>query len=137
MNSECSQADGYRAGPEHWTDEYAQRKAEEKGCVVEYADEGELQLDIDSDEAFSTFQDQLALFNDLGLFRWNGYTVRRSRSGNRHITIPLTNPLPMETRILLQACLGSDRRRELLSFAGMLKGQEHPILFFRPKEEGP
>jgi hypothetical protein len=133
MNAECSQADGYRA-PDRWTDAYAEMKAEEKGCVVEFADDSTLQLDIDSDVAFNTFVEQIIMLNDLGIVKWNGYNVRTSLSGNRHITVALLSPLPIETRILLQACLGSDRKRELLSYAGVLKGQEHPVLLFRPKE---
>lgn len=123
-------------GPQPWTDEYAQKKAAGLGCTVEYADEGTLQLDIDNEVDFTAFVEQLALLRDLKIgFDYIRWTCRPSRSGNHHVTVRLTDPLPMTIRILLQACLGSDRKRELLAYAGMLKGQEHPILLFRPKGE--
>ena len=112
----------------------ALKLAQEKNCTIELADDVTLQLDIDSEAAFQTFVEQIDRFNRLGIARWNGWTCRRSASGNRHITVALTDPLPATTRILLQACLGSDRTRELLSFARVLKGEPNPILLFRPKE---
>lgn len=113
----------------------ALKSAQEKNCTIELADDFTLQLDIDNDEDFETFIEQINTLNNLGIVSWNGWNCRPSRSGNRHITVALIDPLPVLSRILLQACLGSDRTRELLSLARVLKGQEHPILLFRPKEE--
>jgi len=121
--------------PPAWTDESAKHKAEKMGCRVEWASDYTLQLDIDSDADFSAFEQQLAMLTDLKLIALTeGYSVRRSRSGNRHINIELDDPLDIRDRILFQALLGSDRNREMLSLAGLIKGQKHPVLFFRPKE---
>lgn len=124
--------DGYSR--ETFSDAYAIRKAERTGCTIEYADDHTLQLDLDSDEADYIYDKQLRLLDELGIIHILKLTERRSKSDNWHITITLRDPLSIEVRILLQACLGSDIKRELLSYAGYLKGQTRPVLLFRPKE---
>lgn len=114
--------------------DFAQRQAEERGCTIELADDHTLQLDIDTDVAYDVFLAQIDLMTRLGTVQWNTWSARLSRSGHRHVTVTLVDPLPVTTRILLQACLGSDIKRELLSFSRVVKGQEHPVLLFRPKE---
>jgi len=118
------------------SDEFARQRADEKNCTIEYSDDYTLQLDIDSETAYDTFHEQLHLLEDLdllGIAPGSLFEERRSRNGNRHITIKLRDPLPITERILLQACLGSDLKRELLAYAGVLKGQNNPVLLFRPK----
>lgn len=122
---------------QYWSDEYARQKAERLGCTVEYADDLTLQLDLDGKEAESTFYEQYELLVDLKILPHTHTIWQRSRNGNSHVTIHLKEPLPVRTRILLQAVLGSDRKRELLSYAGVLKGQLHPVVLFRPKEGDP
>jgi hypothetical protein len=127
-------------GQQRFTDKYAREKAEMFGCVIEYADACTLQLDIDSDD-LSQMWEQLDLLEELGivplaLTESGGLDplVRTSKSNNQHVTVRLAEPLPIERRILLQALLGSDIKREMLAFAGHLRGQKRPVLLFRPKE---
>jgi hypothetical protein len=123
--------------PTRFTDEGARERAEACGCQVEYSQADELQLDIDSEDDLEFFLSMMGMIEDLNIvsLRDPVMTVRRSKSGKRHVTVHLGESLPAPTRILLQACLGSDRRRELLSYVGLLRGQGNPILFFRPKGE--
>ena len=117
------------------SDEFARQRADEKNCTIEYSDDYTLQLDIDSETAYDTFHEQLHLLEDLELLvTERSFEERRSRNGNRHVIIKLRDPLPITEHILLQACLGSDLKRELLAYAGVLKGQKNPVLLFRPKE---
>jgi hypothetical protein len=51
-----------------------------------------------------------------------------------HITIDLDGDLPVQTRIMFQALLGSDLKRELLSLASHMNGHENPIVFYRNPE---
>jgi hypothetical protein len=115
-------------------EDFAKKKAAEYGCTIEYADEFTLQLDLDSPQAFTKFQDMYKLAKELKLFEHDeGYLVRTSKSGyGKHVTIALTESLSTERRIALQAMLGSDSRREMLSLARLDEGQERPILLFRP-----
>lgn len=123
----------YEQGAGYWTDEYALKKAEALGCVVEFADDHTLQIDIDSDERYDMFWSQLDLLDSLNLFIHDEPIVRKSKTrGHTHITIRMYEPLPIRVRLLLQSVLGSDLKRELLSYAGVLKGQLHPVLLFRP-----
>lgn len=130
---------GYRSDESvrYWSDAYMRQQAEKKGCTVEIATDYQLLIDIDSEEAFAFFEQQLAVLESLGTVPILYHTVRPSKSGlpKRHVTVFLDEPLEMELRILLQAVLGSDRKRELLAFTGFLRGQENPVVFFRPKEK--
>lgn len=119
--------------PQRFTDEAARKRAEELGCYIEYADDYTLQLDLDSEEALRVFERQYVMLVDLELASFLYCTRRKSRSGNTHVTITLRDPLPIERRILLQALLGSDLKREALTLAGYLAGQENPVLLFRPR----
>lgn len=116
--------------------EHAVKRAKQQDCTIEYAHDLVLQLDLDGDDAFRTFQKQFALLHQLGMFPdvVEAYTVRWSRNGNRHVTINLLEELGVVKRLLLQALLGSDIKREMLGYARVLQGDEHPICLFRPNK---
>ena len=100
------------------------RKAEEQDLEIVYPKINELQLDIDNQEAYDYFHQ-----NKWILEKWFGIraiTERVSKSGGdkRHITVELGTALTTTTRILLQAVMGSDRKRELLSYIMYAKGGE-------------
>ena len=120
-----------------FTDQYANMKANMKGCYCEFADDKTLQIDLDAPEVTRDFELLYKMAQDLELIPKRGYLVRASSGGNTHITISLDEPLPIERRILLQALLGSDLKREMLALAGYLKGQQQPVLLFRPLSEAP
>ena len=56
----------------------------------------------------------------------------RSKSGNIHMRIELSTPLPVIARIALQAMLGSDSWREMMSLQSALAGLDNPIMLFKP-----
>lgn len=100
------------------------RKAEEQNLEIVYPKENELQLDIDNKEAYDYFHQ-----NKWILEQWFGIrsiTERVSKSGGdkKHITVELGVILTTVTRILLQAVMGSDKKRELYSFIMYAKGNE-------------
>jgi hypothetical protein len=117
---------------DRFSDKYAKQRAENLNCDIEYATDWTLQIDLDS-PFLCVAQEQLDLCTSLGLVDYTSVLWHPSRSGNWHGTVYLTEPLSIERRILLQALLGSDPKREALCLAGHLNGQEHPILFFRPR----
>jgi hypothetical protein len=108
------------------------QQAEEKNCTILYADDRTLQIDIDTDEDYEFFEKQVSRLREY-MDLPATYDVLRSISGNRHILIQLPRPLPVKDRIMLQACLGSDRVREILSYARYRKGDPQPVLLFRPR----
>ena len=120
-----------------FTDEWAREKASRCGCSIDYSDDYTLQLDLDGPESYQVYLRQLDLLRELDLLRIVTIDERASRSGNRHVIIKLLDPQPVERRILFQAMLGSDRKREMLAYKGMLEGQENPVLLFRPVPDMP
>jgi len=136
------------------SNERAFAQAVERGCEVELADAYTLQIDIDREEDLELFRAQLSrlvehcptLFRELGadeiqegLFFVRGLKLDgvkyKSRTKGHHIILKLASALDPVTRIMLQACLGSDRVREVLSYCRYAKGEPNPVLLFRPKPQ--
>lgn len=96
----------------------------------------ELFIDVDSDAEYEAFVGLLAIFKEHE--RNVEHLSRPSRSGlpHRHIIVTLNRDVKDEReRILLQATLGSDKRRELLSWAALEAGHNlTPTLFFEAYE---
>jgi hypothetical protein len=92
----------------------------------------ELQIDIDSDEAFKEFELRFSKASELGFV--SGFSSRPSKSGTEgryHVTVK--TPLKIESateRIALQAILGSDWLRELRGLHRVYQGEAIPTLFF-------
>lgn len=97
--------------------------------------DNELQLDIDDDAAYAAFERVYELLNDMsrGLC---SYTSTPSKSGlpKRHVTVTLPFEVDAAARITLQACLGSDGKRELLGWRRLLAGDLTPTLFIEKTE---
>jgi hypothetical protein len=115
-------------------EEYVQAKAAEHNCEVVNASDYVLQLDFDSPEIPDDGAVVFGLLKDLGFIpedtRWEQW---RSKSGNWHVQIHFDEPVPARQRVLLQALLGSDPKREALNLARIHHGCENPIRLFRPR----
>jgi hypothetical protein len=117
--------------------EAACEQAEAKGCNVVLPRPNQLFIDIDTHEDFLTFFEHRAMLDSIGE---GGKVISDtpSKSGlpRRHIVLEFDRDLDNMERVLLQAVLGSDRKRELLSWIRIRSGaSEHPTLFFEPKEQ--
>lgn len=90
-----------------------------------------LLLDIDTLPALAQFERVLPKvkenFGVANVERWT------SKSGNAHIKIILSEPFPVTVRLALQAALGSDGVRELLSLKRLMNGCDEPSYLFKPK----
>ena len=106
--------------------------AEKKGLVVVYPKMDELFLDIDSSEAFGRFEEHLYILDrEMPGFLLEVRSEPSASGGeHRHITLTLNRYVAAEERILLQAILGSDPKRELLSYIFFSRGREKPTCFF-------
>lgn len=115
-------------------DETPEVEAQKYGLVVVYPKDDELFLDIDNNE------DGEWVFEILEILKSNGEDFQitkttTSKSGNMHIYIRANRGLDPLERIALQACLGSDRKRELLSLLRLWRANRAPTVFFEKPEE--
>lgn len=97
----------------------------------------ELQIDIDCEADLTLFEGAWKNVSGLGLLRGATYSRRPSpsgRAGRWHIEVRLAMPIDHESRIALQALLGSDRTREMLSWCRLQRGEALPVLFFERPE---
>ena len=107
---------------------------EEEGGKVVIAAKDELQIDLDTEEDYKRWLRSSEIF-----FRYVDITkvmVTPSYSGlpHRHITIKLPFKVGRWQRLALQAALGSDPIRELLSSIRYMEGDKYPTLFRENKE---
>lgn len=117
--------------------EHVKEKAQALGLDIIEPKPYEVFLDLDSPQDQYVMEALLPILREHGL----GLTlqeIRRSRNYNKHavlVTDGYRALEPME-RLLLQACLGSDRKREILSYVALKKGvQYHTVLFGKKPEE--
>jgi hypothetical protein len=110
-------------------------EAKKLGMDVVFPESNQLQLDIDNDADYAYMQ---SVWDVLDA-HWGIVDVEEhpSKSGlpKRHVTITLNKELAPVERVLLQACFGSDRKRELLSYLQVLNGDAHPILFLELRKQ--
>ena len=109
-------------------------QAKSENLDVVFPADNQLQLDIDSEAAFDLYNDHYDIVNTY----WgiDDETITLSRSGNpdkRHITLTLSRKVSNKDRIALQAFLGSDLKREVLSFVQAENGDPHPTLFLEKR----
>ncbi len=119
--------------------EQAVEQAESEGLTVVHSSTTLLLIDLDGAQAIDYFNDSVERVTDAlkdrdvtltELARW------KSKSGKGlHIKMKLSKPLNVSTRLLLQACLGSDRLREFLSLMRKWDGCKEPSLLFRPPKK--
>ncbi len=101
--------------------------AADRGMVVKIPTDYELFLDLDTLSDFVHFQKTIGHLPNV-----KGWVRNPSKSGypKSHVIVTLHNIVSAEERILLQACLGSDRLHELLCYLAKCQGNPHPSVFF-------
>lgn len=104
-------------------------EAKELGLVAVLPEECELFLDIDNKDDFEVMTEIIKVLRH-NHFKIAEEKVTRSKSKKWHVYLRTELPLDAMTRIALQACLGSDRKREALSILRHLHGNFAPTVFF-------
>lgn len=120
------------------THEECLQSAKKKGLGVRYPAPNELFVDLDTQAAIDTFERAAAILarSEKGM-RWERHPSPSREPGHAHVVVTLQRKVGAKERILLQACLGSDPLRELLSLQRFEAGNPHPTLFFeRPEDLG-
>jgi len=125
-------------GPVKDADPYIERSAkyiermEKEGYVVVTPGRTEVQVDIDSKEQYAVFLKQLDALEKRGSVARVIMTI--SKSGGRHFRVFLHREINKVERIAIQAALGSDPLRELLSMFQYWDGDPIPSLMAERKE---
>lgn len=114
--------------------EVALKKAKDQGLVVVYPEPNQLQLDIDSTADLAVLADGLELLVTQYGHPQYIVTTPSQGKGHYHTTITFEKHVVFtpETRFILQAGLGSDRKREFLGYFCHLRQDEHPTLLLEP-----
>jgi hypothetical protein len=107
----------------------ALNQAKLESLEVKFPAPNELFIDIDNEHSFALYEKQMDIVK-----KYIGATdavITTSRHGlpGRHIVVTLDRDVTELERIALQACLGSDRVRELLGFVQYQNNDPHPTLF--------
>lgn len=92
----------------------------------------QLLIDIDTEEQAVRFKAGIDMLMQLGI-KCSYSVVDSKTAGHKHVTVELDINLTDHERVILQACLGSDPRRELYSFMRLRLGMAKPIILFRGK----
>lgn len=112
--------------------EVAQRQAAERGLVVTKPAVNELFIDIDNEESYAVFNANIGRVAACLPCEAEEWDSPSGRPGHRHILVTFAPSVVLTDieRIALQAVLGSDRVREVLSWQRAFKGVRCPTLFF-------
>lgn len=121
--------------PLNYEHQDVQQMADDNNCELVYPEHNQIQIDIDSEEAWQTHKELLELYESrFDYIRKCVVTPSKSGLPHRHVTITLNNTVDAVERIALQAALGSDRKRELISLSRLEQGEQRVTRFFEPKQ---
>jgi hypothetical protein len=105
------------------------KEAEENGGEVIFPTPTQLYLDLDSEESVNLFLKNLPMLDRHVTIDQYGYQESRT-PGRYHGIVELHHPVMSDMeRVLFQTILGSDPKREFLSYMRILKRDLHPTLF--------
>jgi hypothetical protein len=125
---------GSKYGSGGQTPDDMQKKADERNLDIRYPKGNELFVDIDNARDFARFKTLIEMFGRVE--RVMGWADTPSASGgqHRHVVVTLARDVSQFERIAFQAMLGSDLKREVLSFERLRSGMHpNPSVFFEPK----
>jgi hypothetical protein len=118
-----------------------EKKAAELGQHVVYPADDELFLDVDDGKkGLERVDRSIMILNDaVGRDTIKIVSTSPSKSGiGLHIVLKVDRKIDAWMRVALQAAMGSDPMRELLTSAHLLKGSlEKPTLFFEEEKKMP
>ncbi len=113
----------------------ADKRAEARGCYVVDPQPNELFIDIDREEDFEYFKKNVNWLKDI-VECWHITPSPSGKPGHYHIVVTLKRAVrDAFERIGLQAILGSDRLREVLSWRNALNNSGRPTCFFEKETD--
>lgn len=103
--------------------------AKARGLVLVLPEPDQIFIDLDDRQDRKVLDAMLETLTCNGIAVWVEKETK-SQGGNAHVYLRFPTPLNPITRIALQACLGSDRTRELLSLLRIFKKMDRPPTAF-------
>lgn len=121
-------------GPGGQTLDQAEKQAAERGLTIKRPLPNELFVDIDNARDFTRFKQLVEMLNRVEpVLGWEA-TPSASGGQHRHVVVALSRNVTEQERIMFQAMLGSDLKREVLSYERLKTGScPYPTMFFEPK----
>lgn len=116
---------------EEFTHENVQAEAD--GMVVRHANPKTLLMDLDDEAAIERFRRLMPKLDEMFGAKVTEEYESRSGAGHLHVVVELDEPFDAAFRIALQAALGSDPVRELLSLRRLANGINEPSRLFRKR----
>lgn len=101
-----------------------------RNCITVYPKDNELQIDIDSEEAYDVFNNNIEYLEFVTDIKT---TLSSSGYPHRHITVSTNRTFTDIERIAFQFMLGSDFIRESLNLLRASNGIKNPIRLFEKK----
>jgi hypothetical protein len=112
----------------------AYAEAEANGCIVKLPSDDELFIDIDDQASKNQFSMNIGKVEEqMGEIVINEAPSPSGNPERQHITVKLSRKVEPMERILLQALLGSDLKREALSWIRLVNNDPNPTLFYEKK----
>lgn len=105
------------------------KQAAQEGLVVRAPKDNELFIDIDDENGMSEYDRNYALIAAHVGIKSAVVTPSRTKPEGKHIVVTLETTVSPLERCLLQAVLGSDRRREAHGFLRIRDNDPEPTLF--------
>lgn len=109
--------------------ERAFHEAKLLGLEVVLPKANELQIDIDSTDDYALFDMHFGILLQYEVAQVTRDEPSKSGGERRHITVQMGRDVTNMERMLLQSVLGSDRKREILSWVQQCNGDPNPTLF--------
>lgn len=110
--------------------ERRQKACDERGTVIVVPQPNELFIDIDNHHSLGVFHSSIKSLGELVVSHQMHMSPSR-KAGRYHITVQLSRPVKDAfERIALQALLGSDLAREMVSWRDATLGLSVPTVFF-------
>jgi hypothetical protein len=110
------------------------QEAETHDLIIITPGTHDLQIDIDDAAGFEEYSRNREIVGKYwGIAQERVAPSKGGKEWRKHITLTLKVPVTPTERVALQACLGSDRKRELLSLQQVKVNDPHPTLFLEKK----
>jgi hypothetical protein len=110
--------------------ESAKAAAAEKGQVVVLPADDELFLDIDDDASMEIFKSCAQMMMVKVQITWTIKPSPSGKDGRYHVTVKMPRSVTPLERIAIQSFMGSDRKRECLSWCRLQDGETTVTRFF-------
>lgn len=130
------QTGSFLGGTDRIGSERAFQQAEDENLVVVTPAKNQLFVDIDGPLQYATYERNRPVLEEF--YEVTGSSENPSKSGDEfrcHITISLAEDIDDRERLLLQAFLGSDLKREFLGLQRVKIQDPVPTLFLEKKPE--